>query len=209
MTVAEELVRFDSDSERLVGMVNSQARTPIALSQGDNMKQAFTTLWKAASDGDLDHARLLLRRGTSINLMTEKNKHTPLILAVQKNRVLMVKFLLEQKADVGILDADGKNAVQYAQEFDPRICVLKELITAEKAKNKDFQAKLTPLTPKRISKMIEKLHISNGDFSRKVMEETAKNQKILRALMAVESRPGTGQVGGSSRITDLQAAAKK
>ena len=209
VAVAEELVRFDSDQNRLVSMLNSQSRTPIALAQGNNMKLAFKTLWKAATEGDLDQARLIVRKGVDVNMMTEKNRSTPLMLAVQRNRVLMVKFLVEQKASMVAVDADGKSAMQYAQEFDPRICVLTDLVEAAKVKDSQFQAKLTPLTAKRLSKLQEQLHISSSDFSIKVLEETAKNQKILRGLEASMPRQPPPPVAASSRITELQTSSRK
>ena len=209
VAVAEELVRFDSDQSRLISMLNSQSRTPIALAQGDNMKQAFKTLWKAAAEGDLDQGRLIVRKGVDVNMMTEKNRCTPLMLAVKRNRVLMVKFLLEQKASAAVVDADGKSALQYAQEFDPRICVLTELVEAENAKDPQFKAKLTPLTAKRLSKLQETLHVAPTDFTRRVLEETAKNQKILRAMEASVPRQPPPPVAASSRITDLQASSRK
>ena len=208
--VAEELVRFDSDLNRLVAMKNSQARTPINLVQGEGMKQAFNSLWKAAHDGDLDQARLLLRRGSSVNMVTESHRSTPIMLAVRRNNVLMVKFLLENRADPTLVDADNKSAIQYAQEFDPRVRVLSDFIEKEAKKDKSFKAKVSPLTQKRLKKLLERLKVQSADFGRLVMDEVGKNQKILRMLLGAQSgRPQTASVAPSARIEALSASTKK
>jgi ankyrin repeat protein len=71
---------------------------------------------KAVAIGDTAGVQQQLKQGTSINIMT-KEKITPLMIAAKNNDAIMVKFLIDNKADVEMVDYLGRDAVDYAEKY--------------------------------------------------------------------------------------------
>ncbi|KAF2903563.1 hypothetical protein ILUMI_02636 [Ignelater luminosus] len=90
------------------------------LSQGTNVDQrdsaGYTALHYAARNGHLDVCKVLLRNGADINSTTKSGRATALHRACSADKVHMVKFLLENKANGKIRDSDGKTALHRAAE---------------------------------------------------------------------------------------------
>ncbi|CAG9328088.1 unnamed protein product [Blepharisma stoltei] len=125
--IVEELIRWDSDYNKLYLMKNSQGKTPIALTSKPKTKEAFDTLWMAAIKGDLDLARRLVRKGHDINGRTLFERVTPLMNAAKNSQVLMVKFLLDNGAKVEVVDRYRHTALDYAREVGhPQIIAMIE-----------------------------------------------------------------------------------
>lgn len=70
-------------------------------------------LLDAAANGDDEAVDDYLGEGADINTQNEKGQ-TPLILAVNGDRISTVRLLLEYEADIRIRDNYGRNAVNYA-----------------------------------------------------------------------------------------------
>ena len=78
-------------------------------------------MWSAASNGNLDLARRLLRRKNDVNEPTILEKRTALMFVIKNqavfhNHQLMVNFLLENGAKADMIDINGKSAIDYIQE---------------------------------------------------------------------------------------------
>ena len=50
-----------------------------------------------------------------INEQTQKEKSTPLILAVKNRHLLVARFLIQSMADVDLENREGKRAKDYAE----------------------------------------------------------------------------------------------
>jgi ankyrin repeat protein len=71
----------------------------------------FKIIWKACAEGDLDLVRNLHREGQDINEPTQFLKNTPLHISTFFGHMLIVKYLLEQGAEVNQANGEGKTAV--------------------------------------------------------------------------------------------------
>jgi hypothetical protein len=74
-------------------------------------------LMRACRRGHEDCAELLLRAGASVDTR-DKQGRTPLMYAVQDNRVGMVKLLLAHKASFAARSADGVSAASWAATYN-------------------------------------------------------------------------------------------
>ena len=77
---------------------------------------ASDALMRACRRGHEECAELLLRAGASVDTR-DKQGRTPLMYAVQDNRVGMVKLLLEHKASYAARSADGVSAASWAATY--------------------------------------------------------------------------------------------
>ncbi|EAS06627.2 ankyrin domain protein (macronuclear) [Tetrahymena thermophila SB210] len=107
---------YDADYEKLKYMTNSQGKTAKQIVTNEETRFALFTLWNAAREGNLDVVRRLTTLGNDIDGQTVYNRMTPLMFAVQNQHYLIVKFLVENGANSGIQDANGKTAFDYANE---------------------------------------------------------------------------------------------
>jgi ankyrin repeat protein len=79
-------------------------------------KEGFKIIWSAARDGNLDLVRILIREGQDANEQTQDQKNTAIHLAAKNGHILIVKYLIEQKASVKLVNAKGKRAYDLAAE---------------------------------------------------------------------------------------------
>ena len=79
-------------------------------------KSGFRIIWRAAKTGDLDLVRILIREGQEVNEATQDRRNTALHLAAKHGHILVVKYLLEQKASPKLVNAEGKTAYDFAVE---------------------------------------------------------------------------------------------
>ncbi len=75
-----------------------------------------TALHNSVVQGHDNVSSLLLDKGATIDKAGKENGWTPLILAASLGRTATVRLLLQRGADKGKWDADGKNAIELAQE---------------------------------------------------------------------------------------------
>jgi len=109
------LLKYDADSDKLRSMKNCQGKISKELSNSTAVRGAYTTVWRAASEGKLDDMRRLLLTGADKDAATTRLKRTPLMLAVLNCHPLMVKYLLDSGADTYAEDSQGKSAEAYAK----------------------------------------------------------------------------------------------
>jgi hypothetical protein len=89
----------------------------------------ISALLFAITNDDLNMIKLLVQKGANVNSPAlEKDKYengkiinaTPLMLASMLNKLAIVKFLLEKRADPNKKDIHGKTAYDYAQTKEMR-----------------------------------------------------------------------------------------
>lgn len=96
-----------------------------------NDKNPYNTPIMIASwSGKLEEVKLLVESGACINQQDKGNGFTALIKAVFNNNIEVVKYLLDQNADITISSFERKTALDYAYEkkFKELISMLKEKI---------------------------------------------------------------------------------
>ena len=64
-------------------------------------------LFDASGEEDTDAALAALKQGANINVLSPRGQQTPLMQSVLHGRTKMVKFFLENGADVNIGERDG------------------------------------------------------------------------------------------------------
>lgn len=82
---------------------------PLVLSEPnvDEVSELDTALFNALGEEDIDAANAALKNGASINALSARGKQTPLMQSVLHGRTEMVKWCLENGADVTIGERDG------------------------------------------------------------------------------------------------------
>lgn len=75
-----------------------------------------TPLHYAADTGDNDIIKLLLEHGANINYQSVNLKHTALHVATFRRYNEWVELLIDQNADIGLLDSAHKSAEDIAME---------------------------------------------------------------------------------------------
>jgi ankyrin repeat protein len=75
-----------------------------------------TLLHLAASNGNIDDMRILIRAGSDVNRAGEKGE-TPLHLAARFGEVEVVRLLLESGANTNIRSEFGKTPLEVAEQF--------------------------------------------------------------------------------------------
>lgn len=68
----------------------------------------------AAYEGNLEYIEFCMLQGFSPNSIDEKGR-TPLMVSSYKGKERIVRYLLENKADVTVEDSEGNNALDYAE----------------------------------------------------------------------------------------------
>ena len=100
--------------------VDDVATVKYLLNDGANVNgknpDGYGPLHFAAYYGRTESARLLIEKGADINRKSEAYG-TPLIVAAYYGHKDFVKLLLEKGADTTVTDADGKTALNYAEEY--------------------------------------------------------------------------------------------
>jgi len=82
----------------------------------------------AASKGQLEVVKQLLKTGADINAKNPSNMMTPLILASNHNNLEVTKELLAKGADVDLTSFDGITALMLAVKLGSAPSILKELL---------------------------------------------------------------------------------
>lgn len=114
--LVNKLVKWEADNDVLKEMRSSQEKLPFHIAKDDQVKKAFSQIWRACKDGDLDLVRILIREGQQVNEQTQKFKNTSIHIASKHGHILIVKFLISQGAQLNIANAYGQSALDIAQE---------------------------------------------------------------------------------------------
>ena len=61
--MANMLLKFEADNDQLQGLKTSQNKLAFNMAKDEPTKKAFTHIWRACKEGDLDQVRVLLREG--------------------------------------------------------------------------------------------------------------------------------------------------
>ncbi|PKL17062.1 MAG: hypothetical protein CVV49_13220 [Spirochaetae bacterium HGW-Spirochaetae-5] len=87
-----------------------------------------SALMYTAMNGFIEGAKLLLDRGAKIELQIYGNKWTPLMMAVNANKIAMVNYLLDCGANIEAVDTVGSNSLLIASNalfYDIALTLLK------------------------------------------------------------------------------------
>jgi len=81
---------------------------------------AFSSdIFEAIQNNDIKAVEAYINRGGSVNIVSTATANiTPLILAVENDRLEIVKLLIDEKADVNIMDSTGNTALIMAVRND-------------------------------------------------------------------------------------------
>ena len=108
--LCKALLKWEADQDKLRGMKTTQNKLAFNLCKSDQCKWAFNNIWRACKEGDLDMVRILLREGEDVNEPSQFMQDTGLNIAAQNGHVLIVKYLIQCGAIVGLANAQGKSA---------------------------------------------------------------------------------------------------
>lgn len=78
------------------------------------LKNGYNTLLDACEKDLTDICLLLIENGEDVNVQDGDQLFTPLMHAVNNGNEILVKKLVESKADLNIQDVDGNTALHYA-----------------------------------------------------------------------------------------------
>lgn len=90
---------------KLDGRINAKA---------DKYHDGMDLFMAAVDGGNISIIHDVYSLGFSVNLMNPKTKMYPIHVASKHCKTELVDFLIEKKADIKVLDADGKSALHYA-----------------------------------------------------------------------------------------------
>lgn len=87
----------------------------ITLKKEDFNKTDYVSkLLLAAYEGNLEYVEFCMLQGFSPNSIDEKGR-TPLMVSSYKGKERIVRYLLDNRADVIVKDLEGNNALDYAE----------------------------------------------------------------------------------------------
>lgn len=98
--------------------IGNSGPAPASAEENDDDVIGESNIWVAASDGDLDRIKELLRAGMIVNAQDE-NGYSPIHAAVSYSQVEVLEFLLANGADVNLKDNDGDTPLLSCE--DPKI----------------------------------------------------------------------------------------
>jgi len=110
------LLKWDADKDKLRDLKNSQNKQAFIIAKDPQTKEGFQHIWRASQEGKLDTVRVLLREGQNVNEKTIHLGNPPLHIAAKHGHYLLVKFLLENGANVKIGNREGLTAYDFAQQ---------------------------------------------------------------------------------------------
>jgi TolB-like protein len=120
--IASVLITLAGCRSELVNAIvlNDIATVQTLIAGGANVNEKspenFSPLHWAADHGRTEIARLLIDKGADVNFQSEIYG-TPLMVASYRGHKDIVKLLLEKGANAVAIDAYGKTALNYAQEY--------------------------------------------------------------------------------------------
>jgi ankyrin repeat protein len=113
--------RFDFNALTIAVAANNQDLAALLLDHGANVEtetSTLTPLMFAASGGNVDMIRFLVKRGAKVNHGVKEGKQTALLSAIYGAKPEAVKALVELKADVNAKTKDGDTPLKVAMKGD-------------------------------------------------------------------------------------------
>ena len=113
-------------SSNRLGMGNDYRAPEGVLEATDEVAgRGFMALHEAAAGGQLTVCQMLLGAGSTVDAFSSSRMRiTPLLLAVQHNRVGVAKMLIAAGAVLSTCDARGRNVLHYAARYSAHAFVL-------------------------------------------------------------------------------------
>ena len=113
--------RFDFNALNIAVAANSQEMAALLLDHGANVEtdtSTLTPLMFAASGGNVDMIRFLVKRGAKVNRGVKEGGQTALLSAIYGGHADAVQALVELKADVNAKTKDGDTPLKVAMKGD-------------------------------------------------------------------------------------------
>jgi len=113
--------RFDFNALNIAVAANSQEMAALLLDHGANVEtdtSTLTPLMFAASGGNVDMIRFLVKRGAKVNHGAKEGAQTALLSAIYSGKPEAVQALVELKADVNAKTKDGTTPIKAAMKGD-------------------------------------------------------------------------------------------
>ena len=113
--------RFDFNALNVAVAANNQEMAALLLDHGANVEtdtSTLTPLMFAASGGNVDMIRFLVKRGAKVNRGVKEGKQTALLSAIYGGHADAVQALVELKADVNAKTKDGDTPLKLAMKGD-------------------------------------------------------------------------------------------
>jgi ankyrin repeat protein len=112
---------FDFNALNIAVAANEQDLAALLLDHGANLEtetSMLTPLMFAASAGNVDMIRFLVKRGAKVNHGAKEGKQTALFSAIYSGKPEAVQALVDLKADVNTRMKDGPTPLQAAMKGD-------------------------------------------------------------------------------------------
>ena len=113
--------RFDFNALNIAVAANNQELAALLLDHGANVEtdtSTLTPLMFAASAGNVDMIRFLVKRGAKVNRGAKDGGQTALLSAIYAGKPDAVQALVELKADVNAKTKDGDTPLKAAMKGD-------------------------------------------------------------------------------------------
>ena len=113
--------RFDFNALNIAVAANNQELAALLLDHGANVEtdtSTLTPLMFAASAGNVDMIRFLVKRGAKVNRGASEGGQTALLSAIYAGKPDAVQALVELKADVNAKTKDGDTPLKAAMKGD-------------------------------------------------------------------------------------------
>jgi ankyrin repeat protein len=94
----------------------SLVETLVLKNKADVNKAGWTPLHYACTTGKLSVAEFLVSKGAKVNALSQ-SETTPLMMAVGSGNDLLIKFLLDNGADIRMRNHEGYSAIDVAELF--------------------------------------------------------------------------------------------
>jgi len=116
------------------------------MAKDEPSKKAFTHIWKACKEGDLDQVRILLREGQKVNEQTTTLRNTPLHIAAKHgHKLIALQLVNDNFADTTIINSYNESALDMTQVaanyFQHKISLKMNLVHQNKMKLKAQMSK--------------------------------------------------------------------
>lgn len=117
-SIVNYILKWDADYEKMRDFRTTQHKKAYEICKDPNTKLGFRILWRAAQLGDLDMIRVLHREGQELNEQTQHLRNTALHIAVLKQHTLVIRFLVENGADINMANAEGASPLDYVDKAE-------------------------------------------------------------------------------------------
>jgi ankyrin repeat protein len=118
-SIDPNLINKSDENPLMIASIEGQlplVETLVLSKKAEVNKAGWAPLHYASSAGKLSVAEFLVKHGAKVNALSP-SETTPLMMAVSSGNDLLIKFLLDNGADLGIRNHEGFSAIDVAELF--------------------------------------------------------------------------------------------